>query len=197
MLITAAAAAVIAVLAVVGAGDADEGGPLQGPGCCQGSGWVVDPGHAVTFSDIELVNTGSDPALIEEVELLGADASLRMPGMLAAEHEGRGYIAGFDDFPPDPDEYAKYGLPALRPLEGYVVRAQPGASYGDGDTHGTQLFIGLEPSAHGEAGFDSVRVHYRAGVRRYVLTVPYAVTFCTPRRDDLDPDSCIGDLPGD
>jgi hypothetical protein len=185
------------ILVLVDSGEAEEGGPLQGPGCCQGSGWLVEPGDAATFSDIELVNTGSEPAQIERVELLDADPRLRLEAVFAAEHEGDGYLAGSDTYPPDLDEYGEFGIAEMQPAEGYVVRPQPEATYGDGSTQGTQLFIGLRPTHfEGRMGFESVRIHYRSGVRRFVLTIPYAVTFCAPPEDRSEA-HCEGRLPGE
>jgi hypothetical protein len=191
--------AVVAVFAVVllftvgPAGGADEGGPLQGPGCCYGASWIAADGETMTFSHIELVNSGSEPVQIESVELIDADPSLQVAGVLAGEHEGDSLLAGSEVFPPETNEYADYGVQAVHPAVGYIVRPQPGGAYGD-SAASTQLFIGLKPPRSGRARFNSVRVHYRAGLRRFVLRIGYAGMLCAPPRGvDRAEQDCVAD----
>jgi hypothetical protein len=185
-------------LAAGGCGDG-EGGPLRGPEIEQALGWPVVAGHPISFSDIEVVNTGTEPVVLERVELIDGDPGIRVVGALAAEHEGDTYVANFEDFPPDPNAYSPstYRLPLLADLEGYIVPPQPGAVLDDPDTHGTQLHIGLEVVANqAKLSFESLRIHYRVGDERHALTVGYAVSLCTPRSDYVPVGRyCNGHLP--
>ena len=197
----AAGAAAGALYVITGGsnGDISEDGPLRGPDFGQALGWPVVPGHPISFSDIEVVNTGAEAAVLEGVELLDAEPGLQLVGTLAAEHVGDTYVASFEDFPPDADEYGPetFRLPILQELEGYSVRPQPGAVLEDTNTHGTQLHIGLEIVApRTKLSFESVRILYRVGERRYALIVPYAVSLCTPRSEYRPVERpCGGHLP--
>ncbi|MCW2792311.1 MAG: hypothetical protein JWO76_1409, partial [Nocardioides sp.] len=156
--VAAGIALLVAAALVVNPGSHGDGDP-SADGAVKGDAlrvppfhaWVVDYPLGTTFTDglERLVNTGSDPATIRRVELLGDDVPFEIVGaMYAGEHRKVGSLQLSKGFPPDRPGL----LGPVQPLEGAVVEPD--------DELGLELLLGLRVIEEGYAERTGIRVYY-------------------------------------
>ncbi len=172
----------LVVTTVACSGRADPGplAPLR-PRPGAGVGFELRVGDDSTWSDLDVFNHGTRPAVLDGVELVEARGGVEVIGVLAAERPAPPgcNLAGGVPFPPS------FGW-EMRPLEGFVV---PPASASGG--HVVCVILGLRTTRPGIATARGVAIHYHVGDRSYTYVIPYSLVICTPNvpsRDCVPPD---------
>jgi hypothetical protein len=161
------------------------GGPLETDDGEYTGTYSANVGEMVSYGQLAVYNMGREDVVLESAELLGpipaegvlVEGPETVPGgdeLIAAE---RRYPLRFD--PPKP--------PA-RPIAGTVVR-------GPDDASGIELIFKITPQRKGRYVWPGVRVHYRVGNKKYVLTdADDAFILCVPRVEFCEePDGAADD----
>ena len=144
-----------------GGGEITEGGPLAGQaaGGATASGAPVALDKPYSWGESSIINETDEPVTIERLELLEVPEGLRVLGMYAlpGEETGIGMAEGYD-----PDSWPQ--------IPGLVI--PPGETY--------EFIAGFELDKPGRFLIPGVRIYYRAGGERYVVTLNRAVRWCGP-----------------
>jgi len=132
------------------------------------------PGQVFTDGLERLLLTGDRDAVLERVELEGAEDHIEFLGArLAGPHRTVGSIQLSDGYPPD------------NPAFGQTVDAE-GARIGRSQV-GHELLIGIKVTKAGYAIRDGVRLYYTVAGRKYTAYFPAAIVFCP---DNVSEDAC-------
>lgn len=143
---------------------------------------LVHIGAPFTFSEIVVVNSGTNDATLDSIDLVNATDEIDLVGALAAYVHGQPWIvrAGSPTFPP---RFApKLSLEA-DPLEGFTVppsNTQPGRD-------GVQLIVGLMAQAGSAGVFQGVALNYHVGGQSFRVVFPYGLRACGPPTDFRGP----------
>lgn len=151
-------------------------GPLDG-GVGRIDGQPVEVADPYTMGSVLLRNESDEPAVIENVELLGIHGPLKLHGILSREwppEDGPALSGGEDDYPPVSAKAKP--LSELNVVPVAQTRTEAGTP-----GEGIQLFFGVEITEPGVAWAEQVEVTYKVGNRRYKETFDRAFFLCAPR----------------
>lgn len=171
----------VLLLAVLsGCGDSGSGdGPIEG-GKAARFGQPVDVGESVSMSHVRLRNLGDEPAVIEQVRMLGVTGPFEFLGVMGLRlpDDGEHFIGGF-----------RTGFPThelrARPLSEVPVPVQ------DGDEgKSLQLVVGVRVTGPGVARASGAEITYRIGDKQYRETFEDEVYLCAPAADYTE--GCAG-----
>lgn len=162
VLLAAAGLGLVLVAAALGP-PAD--GPLELGDGGSGVGAGLDVGESLTYGSVTVRNGGSEPLVLDAVELRtdqAAAATVVEVRVLDADAAPRGSLvaAAYDHPPPR----------AATEVAGAVLH--PSRHY--------QLLFTVRLDAEGPTLFHEVRVRYRAGLRRYAETATHQLQLCHP-----------------
>jgi hypothetical protein len=141
-------------------------------------------GEPFTFSLLFVRNYGDEPAVLDDVELVGASSGIRLVGTRAADITGdRRTWSGDDVFPP-------HRPPDQLPLSAFEIAGDAAQD--------AQLILGVEMTEEGQHGFEGVAVLYHAGDDRYRYVIPSGAVACSESyfeerdRKTCNPDDLFG-----
>jgi hypothetical protein len=140
-------------------------GPAKMP---QKHGYFVQYAEGTVFTDgwETVLIEGSQPGVLEGVELVGAKGMSLEGVLVATSARTVGSIQVTPDFPP-----RHPGLGELMPAENATL---------DAGAVGTALQLGIEVESSPVASREAVRVKYRVGDSLYVIEFPSILVVCSP-----------------
>lgn len=161
--------------AILDRGSEAGGGPLDG-GAGRIDGQPVEVSVPYTMGSVLLRNEADQPAVIEDVQLLGINGPLRVLGVLARSwppETGPALSSGEEGYPP-------VEVPATPIEELNVVPVAKTRTEAGTPGEGLQLFFGVELTEAGVAWAEQVEVTYRVGGKKYKERFDQAFFLCGP-----------------
>jgi hypothetical protein len=129
------------------------------------------------MGSVLLLNEADQPAVIEDVRLIGIHGPLKIHGTLSRPvpgEDGKALSSGEDPYPPK-------SFPAESLSKRTVVPVAKTRTEAGSPGEGIQLFFGVEVTEPGVAWAEQVEVTYKVGSRRYKETFDRAFFLCAPR----------------
>lgn len=187
----AVAVGIIATVAFWPGTDDPGDGPLSAGTASLVTGMRPAVGDEVSIGHTLLLNYGDQPAVIEQVRLLGVTDGLELLGVFTRpvpdEHD-QGMFLGEFGFPPP-----KW---PSKPLAEQNVVPVPTTFSETGDpAEGLELVIGVRATRPGVARARAVEFTYRVGDRRYREEYQGSIYLCAPG-ERYQGDACPGDAEG-
>lgn len=150
-------------------------GPLDG-GEGRVDGQPVNVSDPYTMGSVLLVNHANEPAIIEDVRLVGMNGPMKIHGVLSrawSAESGPALSGGEEDYPPTDARAERLSeLNTVPVARSRTENGTPGA--------GIQLFFGVEITEPGVAWAERVEVTYKVGGRRYKEQFDRTFVLCAP-----------------
>jgi hypothetical protein len=150
-------------------------GPLDG-GLGRVDGQPVAVDDPYTMGSALLLNEANEPAIIEDVRLVGIHGPLKILATLSRPvpgEDGKALSGGEEAYPPT-------DFPAKPLSELNVVPVAKTRTEGGSPGEGLQLFFGVEITEPGVAWAERVEVTYKVGGKRYTERFDRAFVLCAP-----------------